>query len=139
MTDLKSLIILAQAGDLDAFGQIVRQFQDMAVGYAYSILGDFHLAEDAAQEAFIATYRDIRALRMPDAFPNWFRKIVYKYCDRFRRRQHVETLPLEIAINTPSDEKNPLEIIEEKELKENVLAAISVAAEKSGYNTPEGG
>jgi len=53
MADLKSLIILAQAGDLEAFGKIVRQFQDMAVGYAYSILGDFHLAEDAAQEAFI--------------------------------------------------------------------------------------
>jgi len=51
----------------------------------------------------------------------------------------VETLPLETAVNMPSDEKNPPEIIEEKELKENVLAAISVAAEKSGYNTPEGG
>jgi DNA-directed RNA polymerase specialized sigma24 family protein len=26
----------------------------MAYGYAFSILGDFHLAQDAAQEAFAA-------------------------------------------------------------------------------------
>ena len=56
MEELESLISRAQAGDLDAYGRIVQQFQDMAVGYAYSILGDFHLAEDAVQEAFIEAY-----------------------------------------------------------------------------------
>ena len=95
MADLKSLIILAQAGDLDAFGKIVQQFQDMAVGYAYSILGDFQLAEDAAQEAFIAAYRDVRTLRIPEAFPSWFKKIIFKHCDRFKRRKRFETLPVE--------------------------------------------
>jgi len=124
MADLKSIIMKAQAGNLDAFGKIVRQFQDMAVGYAYSILGDFQLAEDAAQEAFIAAHRDLRTLRTPDAFPAWFRKIIYKYCDRFRRRQRVETLPLEAAIDMPSHEPSPVEIIEKQELKENVLDAI---------------
>ncbi|MFQ6039423.1 MAG: sigma-70 family RNA polymerase sigma factor [Candidatus Poribacteria bacterium] len=124
MTDLKSLIISAQIGNLDAFGKIVLKFQDMAMGYAYSILGDFHLAEDAAQEAFIEAYQNLRALRKPDAFLAWFKKIIFKHCDRFRRRQRVEILPLETAVNTPSDEKNPLEIIEERELKENVLAMI---------------
>ena len=43
MEELGSLISRAQAGDLDAYGSIVQRFQDMAVGYAYSILGDFHL------------------------------------------------------------------------------------------------
>ena len=56
MEELELLISRAQAGDLDAYGTIVRQFQDMAVGYAYSVLGDFHLAEDAVQEAFIEAY-----------------------------------------------------------------------------------
>ena len=35
--ELDFLIIRAQAGDLDAFGTIVLRFQDMAVGYAYSL------------------------------------------------------------------------------------------------------
>ena len=57
MEELKSLVLRAQAGDLEACGEIVERFQDMAYGYAYSVLGDFHLAEDAAQEAFIEAYR----------------------------------------------------------------------------------
>ena len=59
--ELKTLVTNAQQGDLDAYGQIVRRFQDMAFGYAYSILGDFHLAEDAAQDAFVQAYRDLAA------------------------------------------------------------------------------
>jgi len=51
--ELRTQVAAARAGDLDAYGCIVRRFQDMAYGYAYSVLGDFHLAEDAAQDAFI--------------------------------------------------------------------------------------
>ncbi|MBM3276931.1 MAG: hypothetical protein FJY95_02455 [Candidatus Handelsmanbacteria bacterium] len=47
------LIRRAQTGDHQAYALLVRRFQDMAVGYAYALLGDFHLAEDAAQEAFV--------------------------------------------------------------------------------------
>ena len=43
------LIRQAQQGDVDAYEQIVRRFQNMAVAYGYATLGDFHLAEDAAQ------------------------------------------------------------------------------------------
>ncbi len=63
MEDLQSTIAKAQSGDLDAYGQLVRGFQGMACGYAYSILGDFHLAEDAAQDAFIQAYRELGSLR----------------------------------------------------------------------------
>ena len=48
MEPLTTLVNRAQAGDLDAYGAIVHRFQDMDVGYAYSVLGDFHLAEDAS-------------------------------------------------------------------------------------------
>ena len=75
--DLTSLVVQVQQGQPEAFEALVRRFQDMAVGYAYSLLGDIHRAEDAAQEAFIAAYFDIAALRNPAAFPGWFRRIVF--------------------------------------------------------------
>ena len=103
MEALKPLITRAQTGDLSGFGEIVRRFQNMAVGYAYSILGDFHLAEDAAQEAFIEAYQCLSNLRDPDAFPGWFRKIVFKQCDRMRRGRSVEIVPLESSAGTPSE------------------------------------
>jgi len=60
---LESLVLSAREGDENAYGVIVRRFQDMAVGYGYSILRDFQLAEDAAQEAFFEAYRN----RTPEA------------------------------------------------------------------------
>ena len=53
MQDLRLALEQAKGGDPRAFAVVVERFQDMAVGYAYSVLGDFHLAQDAAQEAFI--------------------------------------------------------------------------------------
>jgi len=124
MENLKSLIQKAQANDLEAFDRIVRRFQDMAVGYAYSILGDVHLAEDAAQEAFIEAYRCLSRISNPDTFPGWFRKIIFKHCDRLTRKKRVETIPLEAVVEVPSREKGPVETVLEQELKDSVLAAI---------------
>lgn len=42
------------------------------MAYATAILGDYHLAEDAAQEAFVDAYRALRSLREPAAF-GWLR------------------------------------------------------------------
>ena len=76
---------------------LVRRFQDMAVGYGYSILHDFQLAEDAAQEAFFEAYRTLSQLREPAAFAGWFRRIVFKQCDRITRRRVVATVPLDTS------------------------------------------
>jgi len=122
--DLRALVTQAQAGDLDAFGEIVRRFQDMAYGYAYSLLGDFHLAEDAAQEAFIEAYRCLPKLREPAAFPGWFRRIVFKRCDRLTRRKRVSTAPLGSVGSVASESPGPPEKAERREMRDKVLDAI---------------
>ena len=125
MEVLKTLIAHAQTGDLSGFSEIVRRFQSMAVGYAYSILGDFHLAEDVAQEAFIEAYQCLPNLRDPDAFPGWFRKIVFKQCDRMLRGKSAEIVPLESAAGLHSEAGDPLEFVEVQEMKDSVLTAIA--------------
>src|ERR671932_2813734 len=95
--DLATLIRQVQQGNPDAYEPIVRRFQDMAVGYSFARLGDVHLAEDAAQEAFLSAFRDLAQLRDPAAFPGWFRTVVFKQCDRLIRRKQVPTIPLEAA------------------------------------------
>ncbi|MFC1601104.1 bifunctional nuclease domain-containing protein [Candidatus Sumerlaeota bacterium] len=129
MKDWLGQLERAQDGDLDAFGAVVREFQDMAVGYAFSILRDFGLAEDAAQEAFIQVYRDLASLREPKAFPSWLRRIVFKQCDRLTRGRRVPTVPLDGAAAQSSGalaspEPDPAQTAERRELREAVLAAI---------------
>ena len=59
----------------DAFGEVVRRYQDLVYGYAYSLLRDRDLAQDAAQETFLAAYRALPQLRDPEALPGWLRRV----------------------------------------------------------------
>lgn len=120
MDTLETLVVRVQGGDLAAYGELIGQFQDMAVGYAYSILGDFHLAQDAAQEAFIQAYRDLKQLKVPRAFPAWFRKVVFRQCDRFTRGNRVAVVPLDAVGDLPGRKDETMD----SDLSEKVLAAI---------------
>src|SRR5438128_8280537 len=122
--ELISTVQRAQAGDLEAFGWIVRRFQDMAVGYAAPVLGDFHLAEDAAQEAFLEVWRDLAQLREPVAFAGWLRKIVFKQCDRLTRGKRVATVPMEAAGDLAAPQLGPAEMAERRELREAGRQAV---------------
>ncbi|MGE5599256.1 MAG: sigma-70 family RNA polymerase sigma factor, partial [Bacteroidota bacterium] len=121
---------LAHEGDLAAFEELVKRFEDMAVGYAYSILGDFHLARDAAQEAFIQAWFDLRTLEEPRAFPAWLRRIVFKMCDRLTRRKTLSTAPLDAAGEVPDPGRNPLDTVEERETRDEVLSAVNALPEQ---------
>ncbi|MBI9082962.1 MAG: sigma-70 family RNA polymerase sigma factor [Desulfobacterales bacterium] len=91
------------AGNKNAFAEIVAMFTDMALSMAETRLGNFNLAEDAVQEAFLAAFTELRQLRDPDAFPGWFRTILSRVCSRILRQRREE--PLDTAyLNLPADE-----------------------------------
>jgi RNA polymerase sigma-70 factor (ECF subfamily) len=73
--ETERLVVAARAGDLSAFGELVRRYQHMAVAYAFSLLRDLDLAQDATQEAFVAAYLALDALHEPLAFPGWLRAV----------------------------------------------------------------
>jgi RNA polymerase sigma factor (sigma-70 family) len=127
MMSLESLVHSVREGDDEAYSIIVRRFQDMAVGYGYSILRDFQLAEDAAQEAFFEAYRNLGQLRVPAAFPGWFRRIVFKQCDRITRGKHPTVVPLEAA--EVSCTPTQADVAEEHEMKDRLLSAIDCLPE----------
>lgn len=82
-------VIRAQSGDLEAFDGLVRSFQDMAVGYALGILADPEAARDVAQDAFLEAHAKLFQLSAPEAFAVWFKRIIYKHCDRRLRKREV--------------------------------------------------
>ncbi|MDD9948791.1 MAG: sigma-70 family RNA polymerase sigma factor, partial [candidate division Zixibacteria bacterium] len=133
-SNLSSLVVRAQTGDRAAYDDIVLRFQDMAVGYASALLGDFHLAEDAAQEAFVGAWTELPRLHEPAAFPGWFKRIVFMRCSRvLRKRQPVaiEHAAAESLVTAKSHmaaeslvTADPGEELESREEKTRVMGAI---------------
>jgi RNA polymerase sigma factor (sigma-70 family) len=124
MTELPSLVKAAQDGDKDAFGQVVRRFQDMAYASAYATVGDACLAQDIAQEAFLDAYLNLSKLRDPAAFPGWFRRIVLGHSNRQRRHQPVTIVPLEDAGSLYTPLPDPALSLEEMQLRQEVHSVI---------------
>lgn len=109
---LITLVRRARSGDDHAFARLVHDFQDMAVGYAVTLTGDFHLAEDAAQEAFVAAHGKLSELREEAAFPGWFRMIVRTACHRHTRKAKLDTVPIDTThvagVEKEEDEGNDM-------------------------------
>ncbi len=129
MDEVESLVVLAQAGHVsqvrhDAFSELVALFQDMAFGYAYSILGDTHLAQDAAQEAFLAAYQNLPQLRDPRAFPGWLRRIILTQTTRLARANRMPVQPIATIPPSSSPQHDLSTVVERRELGEQIRAAI---------------
>lgn len=82
----------AREGDTAAFGRLVRRYQDAVYGLAYHQLGNFHDAQDVAQEAFIRAYVHLHQLQDASRFVGWLRSLTTNLCtDWVRRRQSRRT------------------------------------------------
>jgi RNA polymerase sigma-70 factor, ECF subfamily len=74
LTDV-DLVEAARNGHLESYGELYQRHYAAMVGVAYCVLGDRHLAEDGAQEAFAVAWRDIGHLRDVTRFSGWLRQI----------------------------------------------------------------
>src|SRR3954466_3674098 len=90
----------------EAFADLVARFQDATYACAYAVLGDPALAGDAAQDAFIAAWLNLRRLRAPEAFGGWLRRIVLRESTR-RLRDARRLVPLETAYDVASEAPAP--------------------------------
>src|SRR5262245_40646818 len=121
---IESLVQRAAAGDAAAFVELTRRFQQFAFGAALALLRDAALAEDAAQEAFLAAWTGLPRLQEPKAFPGWLRGIVRHHCLRLLRRRELATVPLDAAAALPSAEPAADRALERRQQLAQALQAL---------------
>ncbi len=97
---MRDLVVRAQDGDRDAFAALVDLTSDRLYAVAARILRDHDLAEDALQAALINAWRQLPALRDPDRFDPWVRKVLVHACYAEARRRrswsaNVRVLPVD--------------------------------------------
>ncbi len=65
------LVLAALQGEPESFNELCRRYYPSLVAVADSILLDYHLAQDAAQEALSAACRGLKTLKKPESFGTW--------------------------------------------------------------------
>ena len=82
-----------QAGDVDAFSEIVGRYQHRVYTLALRWMRDPALAEEVAQDVFIALYRSLAKFRGDSKLSTWVYRVVVNHCKnrlQYRKRRHME-------------------------------------------------
>src|SRR5215218_7632053 len=76
---------LARDGDVQAFGELVERYREVAFRTAWLITRSSAEAEDAAQEAFVKAFYALDRFRAGEAFRPWVLRIVSNEAKNRRR------------------------------------------------------
>jgi RNA polymerase sigma-70 factor (ECF subfamily) len=90
------LVTRAQAGDQEAFADLVYLLADRFLAVSNRILGDIGIAEDATQQALLGVWQDLPQLRDPARFEAWSYRILVRACYGEGRRSRRWTPPLRL-------------------------------------------
>ena len=81
-----ALLDAASHGDGQAYGALVRKYQDRLVTSMAHFIGNASEAEDIAQEAFVSAYRYLPNFRRGCTFYTWLYRIAMNCAVQWRRR-----------------------------------------------------
>ena len=128
MNEEYNLIQAARNGDQAAFGELVQQYQKRVFALAVRMCPTPELAEEAAQEAFLAAWQGLPFFRGDSAFATWLYRLTSNACVDLLRKENRhqgpslddETVSAEVPDPTPTPEK----AVEQQELRRQIEAGL---------------
>jgi RNA polymerase sigma-70 factor (ECF subfamily) len=103
------LIARLRAGELDAFEELVEEYQPLVYALCYRILRDSEDARDAAQETFLKIYRHFIHFRGEASLKTWVCRIAINQArstERWWRRRHrKETSSLDMPLGLRGEDE----------------------------------
>ena len=100
------LIRAIQAGDMAAFDELVLKHKDRLFNLVYWFLGDYHEANDCAQETFIKVFKSINKFRFESAFSTWLYRIAVNTCKNRLKSSAYRLKKKTVSLETSNGSKN---------------------------------
>lgn len=114
------LVRRVQAGNSEAFEELVRRYERRVYSITYRLLGNEQDASEALQDAFLRAYRFIAKFEFKSSFFTWLYRIATNVSlSKLRKRPRIETISLDAPANAAGD--LPLEIPDEKYTPERLM------------------
>lgn len=133
------LVKRSRQGDLAAYDELVRRYQDRIYSTIYHMTANHEDANDLAQEAFIKAYQALKSFKGGSSFYTWvYRIAVNKTINFLKQRKNRSHLSLDdLDLNAEHDpdlvalisEKTPRREINLNELQEKLNIAMQKLSE----------
>jgi RNA polymerase sigma-70 factor (ECF subfamily) len=133
------LVKRARRGDLAAYDELVRRYQERIYATVYHMTANHEDANDLAQEAFIKAFHALKSFKGGSSFYTWvYRIAVNKTINFLKQRKHRPQMSLDdLDFNAEHDpdlvalisEKTPRREAGLKELQEKLNAALQRLSE----------
>ena len=89
------LIERVLSGDESAFASLVKKYHKAVHTLAWRIIGDFHIAEEITQDAFLKVYQKLHTLKNPNHFLGWIYVITTNLSNSWLRKKRLPTYTVE--------------------------------------------
>ena len=131
------LVKQAQAGDTEAFDQLVSRYRTRVFGMIYNMVHNEQDAWDLAQDSFLKAWKSIARFRGQSSFYTWIYRIVMNVTIDWLRKKQVrgggaefdDTIQLKeidpASRTVPHADALPHERMEHKEIRSRIDAAIA--------------
>lgn len=124
--EVSRLVLAAQAGDREAFGQLFERFEKHVLAIAYRRVGDHTEAQELCQDVFVQALQKLPQLRDPACFGGWLRSITHRMAiNRMVRRAPDVSMEPETLEANCSDTLTPLASALAVEREELVRSGLS--------------
>jgi RNA polymerase sigma-70 factor (ECF subfamily) len=135
-----ALIGRIQRGERELFYELIRPYERRVFVIAFTILRNEADAQDAVQDALLKAFKYLAQFRHESRFSTWLIQVAINEARLRQRKSHLEIMrPIEDQENeegtyTPRDfadwREIPLEVLERKEIREKLVAALGSLAQK---------
>ena len=122
----EELIHRSQAGDWNAFEQLLERHKTALARTAYFATRDRESVQDVMQETLIQVWKDLPSYRPYGSFKAWTLKILLNKARKHYRKKRVNTVPLEAATGVSGDADGPEETAEREEQAQRLRQAIDL-------------
>ena len=131
LTD-EQLMAATAKGGMAEFEELVRRHQQKAFALALRTLGQWDMAEDVSQDAFLRVLRSAKRYRPQAKFTTWLYRIVVNLClDARRKTKHISVDISEFSGQLESSSQdNPVAVLEAQERKKLVWDALETLTKR---------
>jgi RNA polymerase sigma-70 factor (ECF subfamily) len=114
--EISQMVLQAQAGNQNAFGQLVERFTPTVQAIALSRLRNATDAQELTQDVFIHMFRKLPQLRDPQCFAGWLRQMTVRMAiNRMTRRGPLRKVEGDLLDGAEAVHPNPLDQIVQSE------------------------